>query len=504
MNIAHWLDRTARTAGHRPALFTGGNLVADYAGFHRMAAGVASALMQTVPLALAPGDRVGLFMANRVEYLIALYAIWIAGAAAVPINARLHPREAAWILADSGAQTVFTDADHDLTGTSEVLQLDVTSPAFREMTTTAPMATCDRQPADLAWLFYTSGTTGNPKGVQITHGMIAAMSLAYPLDVDPVSPEDATLYAAPMSHGAGLYAPIHVHAGARHICPATRSFDAAEVLALAAQAGRVSMFMAPTMARRLTDHATANGLRGEGIRTIVYAGGPMYEADILQAVGWFGPKFVQIYGQGECPMAITALPRHDVADRVHPRWRERLGSVGRAQSLVALRVAGADGRALPTGEVGEIMVSGLPVMPGYWQNPAATAATLRDGWLLTGDMGRLDEDGYLTLVDRSKDLIISGGSNIYPREVEEVLLRHPTVQEASVIGKPSAEWGEDVVAFVVAVPGASIDPETLDAHCRQEIARFKRPKLYIVLPELPKNNYGKVLKTELRRHPGLT
>jgi long-chain acyl-CoA synthetase len=224
----------------------------------------------------------------------------------------------------------------------------------------------------------------------------------------------------------------------------------------------------------------------------------MYRADIEEAVDWFGPKFVQIYGQGECPMAITALSRADVADRDHPRWRERLASVGRAQSAVEVAIGDAEGRPLPPGESGEIMVRGAPVMPGYWNAPEATAKTLKDGWLMTGDVGSLDADGYLTLADRSKDVIISGGTNIYPREVEEVLLTHPDVHEVSVVGRPSAEWGEDVVAFVVTAPGATLDPAALDAHCLSQMARFKRPKDYVALPELPKNNYGKVLKTDLR------
>ena len=221
----------------------------------------------------------------------------------------------------------------------------------------------------------------------------------------------------------------------------------------------------------------------------------MYLADIVEAVEWFGPKFVQIYGQGECPMTITALSRDEVAERAHPRWRERLGSVGRAQSVVEVAIGGADGM-LPVGETGEIMVKGAPVMPGYWRDDAATARTLRDGWLMTGDVGRLDGDGYLTLVDRSKDLIISGGSNIYPREVEEVLLQHPAVHEVSVVGRPSAQWGEEVVAFVVCA--REVSEGELDAYCLDNIARFKRPKGYVFLDDLPKNNYGKVLKTELR------
>jgi long-chain acyl-CoA synthetase len=258
------------------------------------------------------------------------------------------------------------------------------------------------------------------------------------------------------------------------------------------------MFAAPTMVRRLVDWAKTEGSSGDGIRTIVYGGGPMYVADIEEAVAVMGPRFVQIYGQGESPMTITALSRALVADRLHPRWRERLGSVGIAQSCVEVRIGDEDGHELPAGETGEILVRGAPVMLGYWRNPEATAKTIRDGWLWTGDIGSMDDDGFLTLKDRSKDVIISGGSNIYPREVEEALLLHPAVREVSVVGQPSEEWGEDVVAFVVAKPGVKLDRSELDHHCLEHIARFKRPKSYIFEVELPKNNYGKVLKTELR------
>jgi long-chain acyl-CoA synthetase len=259
------------------------------------------------------------------------------------------------------------------------------------------------------------------------------------------------------------------------------------------------MFAAPTMVRRLVDHARRHGQKGEGLKTIIYGGGPMYLADILQAVETLGSRFVQIYGQGECPMAITALSRQLVMDRTHPRWRDRLGSVGIAQSCSEVRIVDAAGRDLPAGESGEIIVAGPAVMAGYWQNPEATAASIRDGWLWTGDVGALDEDGFLSLHDRSKDVIISGGTNIYPREVEEVLLNHPFVSEVAVIGRDHAEWGEEVVAFVVPVAGQTVDAAALDQLCLSEIARFKRPKDYIVIAELPKNNYGKVLKTELRK-----
>ncbi|KPQ14723.1 MAG: long-chain acyl-CoA synthetase [Rhodobacteraceae bacterium HLUCCO18] len=497
MNMALWLDRTARIMGDRPALLLGRRQVADYESFARRAAGLAATLARD---GIAPGDRVGIFAKNVPDYLICLYAIWRAGAVAVPVNAKLHPKEAAWILSNAEATSCFvTDSlGDDLAEVTDLPLTRIGDDPFETACAAQPLDLVPRGAGDLAWLFYTSGTTGKPKGVRITHGMMAATSLCYPLDVDPVRPEDAALYAAPMSHGAGLYAAIHVRMGAAHIVPPSGGFDASEILDLSDSHGATSMFLAPTMVRRLTDAAKATDRRGTGIKTIVYGGGPMYRADIEEAVDWFGPRFVQIYGQGECPMAISALSREEVADRTHPRWAERLASVGRAQSLVEVAISDGRGGHLPPGETGEIMVRGAPVMPGYWRNEEATASTVVDGWLMTGDVGRLDADGYLTLADRSRDVIISGGTNIYPREVEEVLLTHPDVHEVSVVGRPSPEWGEDVVAFVVAAVGRTVDAAALDAHCLDRMARFKRPKAYIAVPDLPKNNYGKVLKTELR------
>ena len=503
MNIASWLARTAALMPDRPALFLGRDCVADYATFNARAGRVADWLADN---GVTPGDRVAIFMKNAPDYLVAQYGIWYAGAAAVPINAKLHGREAAFILQDSGAKLVFTSpglTEALAEAAATVPAIDIASGAWARIfaensqpeysaKTHAPVP---RAPSDLCWLFYTSGTTGRPKGVMITHRMLVAMSLCYTTDVDAVRPDDAALYAAPMSHGAGIYNMVHVLKGAAHVCPPSGGFDPREIFDLARHFGSVQMFAAPTMVKRMTEAAKATGETGEGLRTVVYGGGPMYLADIVEAVDRFGPIFAQIYGQGECPMGITALPRQDVTDRTHPRWRQRLASVGRAQSAVELAIGDADGNPLPVGEHGEIMVRGDTVMPGYWQNPDATAKTLVNGWLMTGDMGFLDEDGYLTMQDRSKDMIISGGSNIYPREVEEVLLTHPDVREAAVVGRAHPEWGEEVVAFIV---GAA-DWADLDRLCTDSIARFKRPKAYLRIDELPKNNYGKVLKTDLRK-----
>ena len=503
MNLSIWLMRTAQVAPQRPALFAGPRAVLDYGGFHAAAASVAAALQGR---GIGSGDRVALFAKNVPEYLIAQYGAWYAGAAVVPVNAKLHPREAAWILRDSGAKLAFATpalAEALARAGVDCPVEDLAGEGFASMRSGSGVAApAPRAPGDLAWLFYTSGTTGKPKGVIITHRMLMAMSLSYFADVDEVRAEDAALYAAPLSHAAGIYNMMHVLKGARHVFPLSGGFDPAEILDLAARLDSVHLFAAPTMVQRLTREARAAGRRGEGLRTVVYAGGPMYNADIIEAVAWFGPRFVQIYGQGECPMAITALSRQDVAERAHPRWRERLGSVGRAQSAVEVAISDGAGGFAPPGQAGEVMVRGDPVMPGYWNNPEATAKTLVNGWLMTGDIGVLDEDGYLTLKDRSKDLIISGGANIYPREVEEALLAHPGVAEAAVVGRPHPEWGEEVVAFVVRAPEAAVGETELEAHCLERIARFKRPRAWFFIEELPKNNYGKVLKTALRARLG--
>ena len=502
MNPAEWLARTARLNPNADALLRGSKAVARYGEFARRAAALGTSLRER--LGVQAGGRVAIFMSNRIEYLEALYGIWFAGAIAVPINAKLHPREAAWIIQDAGATVVFSDTAHSaaLGGVAPACvkaMIEPDRPEYAGLLADEPMtAPCSMTGDDVAWLFYTSGTTGRPKGVMITARNLQTMALAYLADVDQVYRRDAALYAAPLSHGAGLYNFMHAIRGARHVVPESGSFDVEEIARLAPQVGDVSMFAAPTMVRRLVDHASRSGWAGEGIRTIVYGGGPMYLADIVEAVEVMGPRFVQIYGQGECPMTITSLSRELVADRRHPRWRERLASVGTAQSPVEVMVADDEGHELPPGEAGEILVRGDAVMRGYWNNSEATATSIRDGWLWTGDIGMMDTDGFLTLQDRSKDVIISGGTNIYPREVEEALLSHPRVREAAVVGARNPEWGEEVVAFVVASPVGSVAEGELDAHCRDTIARFKRPKRYVFVEELPKNNYGKVLKTELR------
>lgn len=498
MNFASWLERTARLSPARPAIAHGTELWCDYAGFAQRASNAAGWLRGH---GVQAGDRVALFLYNCPDYLPLLWGIWWCGAAAVPVNAKLHPREAAWITAHSGAKVVFCDPDRHAE-LMEVLQDQGSEAAVQSATdflhdpTRALREVCHRSDDDPVWLFYTSGTTGRPKGVTLGARQLRLASLAYLASVQTVAPDDVMLHPAPLSHGGGLYHLPYVLNGGLNVVPKSGAFDAHECLSLAAHWKNASFFAAPTMVRRLIDAAKTQPNRPEGLATIVYGGGPMYLADIEEALQVIGPHFAQIYGQGECPMTITVLPRHVINDSTQARYRERLASVGFAQSMVEVAIRDDAGQPIPVGDIGEICVKGDVVMLGYWNDKTATDATIKGGWLATGDVGKLDADGFLTLLDRSKDLVISGGTNIYPREVEEALLTHAQVAEVAVIGRPDAEWGEVLVAYVVSAQ--AVTAAELDAHCLAQIARFKRPKHYRFVADLPKNNYGKVLKTELR------
>lgn len=447
-----------------------------------------------------PGDRVVLWMENCGEFFECLFGCWAAGLVAVPCNAKLHPREIEHVVSDCGATLLLTTPGL-VTGAREALpniEVICTGTAdYERLFESKPVAPYASQPEDLAWLFYTSGTTGRPKGAMLSHRALLAMSVTYLADVDLLGPSDVKLHTAPLSHGTGLYSLPFFLKGAQHIV--LPGFDLESVAEVFTRHENVTMFAAPTMLTRLVNSPLAREIDPTHIKTIYYGGGPMYVADLQRALEILGPRLYQIYGQGESPMTITGLNREGHVGGDGPPLEERLASCGIARTGVLVRVVDEDDRDLPTGEIGEVITQSANVMSGYWNNPDATAATLRGGWLHTGDLGSLDERGYLTLRDRSKDMIISGGTNIYPREIEEVLLRHPSVVEVSVVGRPHQDWGEEVIAFVVVKDGETVTESELDQLCLDNIARFKRPKSYRFVGPLPKNNYGKILKTELRR-----
>lgn len=499
MNLSLTLQTVARYVPDRPAI-TSGHENLTYARFEHQAAAIAGALLGRH--GLKPGERVGIVMENCGEFLPVLYGIWRAGLAAVPINAKLHPKELAWILADSEARLVIAtpelaDRMTAQSGESWPTIIATGSRDHAALLEGEPVTRVPGGPEDEAWLFYTSGTTGRPKGAVLTHRNLLFMIHTYTADIDFIGPQDTMVHAAPLSHGAGLYGLAHVAHGSRNVVLGG-TFDPERVLAAFTAFRNVSLWAAPTMIVRLINHPRVGSADTSGLKTIVYGGAPMYLADLKRAIELFGPKFFQVYGQGESPMTITGLTKAMHADAAHPDYEARLSSTGVARTGVAFRIVDPDGHDLPPGEIGEVITRSDCVMQGYWNNPEANAKSLRDGWLWTGDLGSVDDAGFLTLKDRSKDLIISGGTNIYPREIEEVLLTHPDVLECAVIGRPHPEWGEEVIAFVVAREGGKATAEALDALCLDNIARFKRPKAYRFVEALPKNNYGKVLKTELR------
>ncbi|MEM6621774.1 MAG: AMP-binding protein [Pseudomonadota bacterium] len=488
MNPSAALRSHAMAQPDHPAILWDGGML-TYAAFEDRVACMAGGLQAR----LAPGSHVALVMENCPEFLPALYAIWRAGMVAVPVNAKLHAREHAWILENAQATLTLASSElgEKLTTVNFPNEIITLNSSEWQALDGPPIFGTNTRPDDLAWLFYTSGTTGRPKGAMITHRNLMAASWAYCADVDFIGPEDIRLHAAPLTHGSGLYAvPFFLKGAQNLILPG--GFRPEDVFDALANHRHVSFFAAPTMVSRLTNHPLADAPH-PGLKTLEYGGAPMYLADLKRALQVFGPRLYQVYGQGEAPMTISHTTKAMHADTGHPRYWERLATAGTPRSGCEVRVIGPNG-PLPVGETGEIATRGDVVVPGYWQNPEATAKTIVDGWLMTGDVGSMDDEGFLTIKDRSKDMVISGGMNIYPREIEEVLLTHPGVAECSVVGRPDPDWGEALVAFVVGT--ATI--EDLDRLCLDNLARFKRPKAWRMVESLPKNNYGKIVKTDLR------
>ncbi len=484
MNLVHLLLRNARLLPDARAIAHGKHAVVSYGQLADRVARLASGLR--AKLNLQPGDRVGLAMTNCPEYHELLFACWHAGLVAVPINAKLHAREFAYILEHSGAKACFVTNDLESAIPKGIPIREI------EKLRADPVPPAEVRPDDPAWLFYTSGTTGVPKGAVLTHRNMFFQTHAYFADIDKLGADYSILHPAPLSHGSGCYALPHFAAGAVNVIPESGHFDPEEIFELLDYWPNTSFFAAPTMVVRLL--ASKEARQPKHLKTLIYGGAPMYVADSLRAIELFGSRLYQLYGQGEAPMTITGLPQSQHEKRAH------LETCGFARTGVEVAIFNEKDEQLPAGEVGEIVTRSDCVMGGYWMNPEATAKAMRGGWLHTGDVGSMDAEGYLTIRDRSKDMIISGGSNIYPREIEEVLLKHPSVAECSVVGRPHPEWGEEVVAFVVT--RNKITTQELDDLCLQNIARFKRTREYRFVDSLPKNNYGKILKTELRARLG--
>lgn len=497
MNIAQLLVNSAQTFPERPAVSIGREPLLDYAALGARAAHLAAAMRHLS----ADSGTVAITLPNCPEYLEILFGTWHAGLAAAPMNARLNAGELAFMIEDCGARLVFAstaqaDALRDRLPPEAVL-LAPGTPDYKAALETAPMSAAERAGDDLAWIFYTSGTTGKPKGAMLSHGNLLAMTLSYYADIDMLDERDALLHVAATSHASGLFGLSFIARAGNNVLLESAGFDPTELVTLINHYESLSFFMPPTLLRRLDSFPELAQADIGHVRAVLLGAAPITPRDLRVGHALFGARLWNGYGQGESPCTITAMSKAMIARAIADNDEARLSSVGIVRTGLRIAILDESGAELPAGAAGEVAVRGATVMQGYLNRPDATAETLVNGWLRTGDVGRLDERGYLMLLDRKKDVIISGGMNIYAREVEDILLEADDVADAAVIGIPDEEWGEAVVALII--PGEQVPaPNALDRFCLEKMARFKRPKYYLFVDELPRNASGKVLKRELR------
>lgn len=450
------------------------------------------------------GDRLLVQSANCNQMFEAAFACWKLGCVWVPANFRQSPEDVAWLAASSGAKGLLAGAefaDHiaacdgvaftvTIGGAGED-DYDALVAAHADETVSATAVDRD----DPAWFFFTSGTTGKPKAAVLTHGQMAFVVTNHLCDLMPgTGPDDASIVVAPLSHGAGIHQLAQVAHGVKTILPGGTKFNAAEVWRLVEQWRVTNAFTVPTIVKLLVEHPSVNDHDHSSLRYVIYAGAPMYRADQVRALDVLGPVLVQYFGLGEVTGNITVLPPiHHFTDDA----AMRIGTCGFARTGMHVQVQDAAGDEVAAGETGEVAVIGPAVFAGYHDNPEANAKAFRDGWFLTGDLGHMDAEGFLYLTDRASDMYISGGSNIYPREIEEKILQHPDINECAVLGMPDPTWGEVGIAVCVA-RGAAPDDAALLEWLGTKVPRYKMPKTVVFWDELPKSGYGKITKKLIR------
>lgn len=507
VNSFFFLDKAARQWPDTVAQVQGSESW-TYREFHKRCLAIGGNLRA---LGCQPGDRVAFCLANSPRILEVVFGCFAAGLVVVPVNARLHVREMAYILENSGAKVLvhgeeFSGAIEDNAELFAGLVARIStggskgSGTFETLTesTNALFAAAEASPEDICWLFYTSGTTGKPKGAIWTHRIVMRIVMNYLADLHNIQPGEVVLHCAPMSHGSGIISLPAVARGATNAIMEGTSFDPVALLQTV-EALRVShiAFMAPTQIIKMLEDVDPLVFDLTSLRAITYGGAPIYVDQLKQAIATFGPIFIQLYGQGESPITITGLSAEAHA-RLLAAGDPRLGSAGQTRTDVEAGCVDENDNLLPPGKPGEVVVRGEIVMPGYWNNPEATAEALRGGWLHTGDIGYFDDEGYLFLLDRAKDMVISGGNNVYPREVEEVLILHPDVAECVVFGIPDDYWGEAVHAVIVTRPDTVLSAQEVIAFCGEHLAGYKKPKAVDFVGALPVSGYGKVLRREIR------
>ncbi len=507
-NLAHFLTRAARRLGGEVGLVWG-ETEWSWAEIDARASAMAAALRDRY--SVSKGDRILVQSQNCNQMFESMFACFRLGAVWVPTNFRQTPDEVAYLAKASGATGMICNAafpDHAEACRAACPDLGfvvaIGAAAFGEDYDTlvaahrgvaVANASVDRD--DPCWFFFTSGTTGRPKAAVLTHSQMSFVATNHLCDLMPgTGPRDASLVVAPLSHGAGVHQLTQVAAGAKTILMPTERFDIAAAWRLVEEWRVTNMFTVPTILKMLVEHPAAAEYDHSSLRHVIYAGAPMYRADQKRALETLGPVIVQYFGLGEVTGNITVLPAHEhSADDA----AARIGSCGYERTGMAISIQDEAGAELGPNETGEICVTGPAVFAGYYDNPDANAKAFRNGWFRTGDLGHLDAEGYLSITGRASDMYISGGSNVYPREIEEKILTHPKISEVAVLGVPDPIWGEVGIAVCVTVAGESVGEAELGAFLNGKMSRYKLPKRFVFVDEMPKSAYGKITKKLVRQ-----
>jgi fatty-acyl-CoA synthase len=506
MNLAHMLTQNARRHGDRP-----GFIWAERSWSWREIDGQVSALAAALAArGIGKGDRILVHSKNCEEMFFSMFAAFRLGAVWVPTNFRLMPDEVAYLATASGAKGFlchgdFPDHAKAVTDAGFIWRIGEAG-AFGERSVReamakhagAPVANVAVEYDDPCWFFFTSGTTGRSKAAVLTHGQMAFVVNNHLADLTPGTTEqDASLVVAPLSHGAGVHQLMQAARGVATILLPTERFDIAEAYRLIAKHRVSNLFTVPTILKMMVEHPAVDQFDHSSLRHVIYAGAPMYREDQKFALKKLGKVIVQYFGLGEVTGNITVFPAALHEEEDGPL--ARIGTCGFERTGMQVSIQDDNGRELKPFETGEICVIGPAVFAGYYDNPEANAKAFRDGWFRTGDLGHMDEEGFVYITGRASDMYISGGSNIYPREVEEKILTHPAVGEVAVLGVPDAVWGEVGVAVCVAREGAAAVSEAdMAAFLAPKVPRYKMPKRFFFWDALPKSGYGKIPKRLVR------
>jgi fatty-acyl-CoA synthase len=505
MNLTHFLRQSAKRYPNEIALVWG-ERTWTWSQIDARVEAMAAALAAR---GVGKGDRVLVQAKNSNQFLESMFVCFRLGAVWVPTNFRLTAEEVAYLARASGATAMICGGefpDHARTAVEQGIKFvvaigtsnfgddyDALVAAYEGCP--VPVAEVDRD--DPCWFFFTSGTTGRPKAAVLTHGQMGFVVTNHLCDLMPgTTHRDVSLAVAPLSHGAGIHALAQVARGAKTVLPSGDRFDPEEAWQLVERWRVTNMFTVPTILKMLAEHPAVEKCDHSSLRYVIYAGAPMYREDQKRALARLGKVLVQYFGLGEVTGNITVLPTnlHDPDDGPETK----IGTCGFERTGMQVSIQDEDGRELPPGETGEICVCGLAVFAGYYDNPEANAKAFRNGWFRTGDLGHLDEQGFLYITGRASDMYISGGSNVYPREIEEKVLTHPAIAEVAIVGVADKLWGEVGIAVCVLRQDAELNEPELLAWLAPKVARYKLPKRVFFWNELPRSGYGKITKKMIR------